>query len=194
MKSLSEDLKVDLNCIWQRKNSIATDDSYEQLYSGNDLHLFTEMMKRKNLILQLQALVNLQMECGLLQQTEINDDRVLQLVSRASASAPMKKILPEEVLREKLRELSMDDEGNAAAVSSRRNFLKEQRDLIVKKQRNERARKLEKEIDGTRPQSAAKVARQAMETSNEQPVISDDELEKRRAMAAKLRREVVNKR
>lgn len=199
MTSLSEDLKVDLNAlnrIWQTKNSIATDDSYEQLYSGNDLHLFTEMMKRKNLILQLQALINL--------QTEISDDRVLQLVSRASASAPMPDVkvadeltnidaMPEEVLREKLRELSMVDEGDAAAIVSRQNFLKQQRDLIVKKQRNERVRELEKEIDRTRPQSAAKVARQAMEISSEQPVISDDELEKRRAMAAKLRREVVNK-
>lgn len=199
MTSLSEDLKVDLNAlnrIWQTKNSIATDDSYEQLYSGNDLHLFTEMMKRKNLILQLQALINL--------QTEISDDRVLQLVSRASASAPIPAVkvnnelksinaMPEEVLREKLRELSMVDEGDAAAIVSRQNFLKQQRDLIVKKQRNERVRELEKEIDRTRPQSAAKVARQAMEISSEQPVISDDELEKRRAMAAKLRREVVNK-
>lgn len=199
MTSLSEDLKVDLNAlnrIWQTKNSIATDDSYEQLYSGNDLHLFTEMMKRKNLILQLQALINL--------QTEISDDRVLQLVSRASASAPIPDVkvdnelksinaMPEEVLREKLRELSMVDEGDAAAIVSRQNFLKQQRDLIVKKQRNERVRELEKEIDRTRPQSAAKVARQAMEISSEQPVISDDELEKRRAMAAKLRREVVNK-
>jgi hypothetical protein len=36
------------------------------------------------------------------------------------------------------------------------------------------------------------MARKAMETNNEQ--ISNDELEKRRAMAAKLRREVVDKR
>lgn len=188
LTSLSEDLKVDLNAlnrVWQKKKPIATDDSYEQFYSGNDLHFFIEMMKRKNLILQLQALVNLQMDRGLLKETAINDDRILQLVSRVSASTPM-KTTSEEVLREKLRELSMDHE----AMVSRQNFLKQQRDLIVNKQRDERARELEKEIDRSRPQPAAKVARQAMEDVG----ISDDELEKRRAMAAKLRREVVNKR
>lgn len=77
---------------------------------------------------------------------------------------------------------------------SRQNFLKEQRDLIINKQRNERARELEKEIVNARPQSAAKVARKAMETVNKPgEKITNDELEKRRAMAAKLRREVVDK-
>ena len=194
-------MKLDLNEInklYQKNNSIAIDDSYEQLYSANEFSLFTEMMKRKNLILQLQALVHLQLDCGLLQQNETTDDRILQLLLQATSSSPMKKSstktidsVPEEVLREKLRELSLVDEGNASAVSSRQNFLKEQRDLIIQKQRNERTRELEKETNHVRPQSAAKVARKIMETSGEQ--ISNDELEKRRAMAAKLRREVVDK-
>jgi hypothetical protein len=201
---LSNDLKLDLdqlNNYCQNNNSIAIDDSFEQLYSAYDSNLFAEMMKRKNLILQLQALVNLQLECGLLQETETTDDQVLQLLLQATA--PSKKIevsdqpktidaVPEEVLRDKLRELSVSDEGNASAVSTRQNFLKQQRDLIINKQRNERVQELEKETKNTRPQSAAKMARKVMETSNEQ--ISKDELEKRRAMAAKLRREVVDKR
>ena len=222
IESVSEDLNLDLptlKSICRNNHSLATDDAYEQLYSANELNLFIEMMKRKNLILQLQALVNLQMECGLLKQTETSDDRVLQLLLQATASAPMRKspdvkrndrmtekkvsnepksidAVPEEILREKLRELSLVDEGNAAARSSRQNFLKEQRDLIIQKQRNERARELEKGMHPSRPQSAAKVARQAMEINGEQDssMISNDELEKRRAMADKLRREVVNKR
>jgi hypothetical protein len=203
---LSNDLKLDLNQLknyCQNNNSIAINDSYEQLYSAYDCNLFTEMMKRKNLILQLQALVNLQVECGLLKQTtETTNDQVLQLLLQATT--PAKKIeisnqskttidaVPEEILRDKLRELSLVDEGNTSAISARENFLKQQRDLIINKQRNERVRELEKETKNTRPQSAAKMARKAMETSNEQ--ISKDELEKRRAIAAKLRREVVDKR
>jgi hypothetical protein len=198
---LSDDLKLDLQQLknyCQNNNSIAIDDSYEQLYSAYDEHLFTEMVKRKNLILQLQALVNLQLECGLLKQNETTDDRVVQLLLQATAPTKIPnepKIIdtvPEETLRDKLRELSLVDEGNASAVSSREKFLKQQRDLIINKQRNERVRELEKETKNIRPQSAAKMARKAMETNNEQ--ISNDELEKRRAMAAKLRREVVDKR
>lgn len=79
-------------------------------------------------------------------------------------------------------------------MSSRKKFLQQQRDLIINRQRNERARELEKETVNARPQSAAKVARKAMESSNKQEQkISNDELEKRRTMAAKLRREVVDK-
>ncbi len=97
------------------------------------------------------------------------------------------------------------DDGTAAAIKSRKNFLQEQRDLIVKKQRAERARDLEQQTQEqqqqthpARPQSAAHVARKAMATTNEkeQPTtqIPDDELTRRRAMAAKLKREVVDKR
>ena len=75
-------------------------------------------------------------------------------------------------------------------LSSRQNFLKQQRDLIISKQRQERAQELENESANARPQSAANVARKAMEKEQQ---ISNDELEKRRAMAAKLRREVVDK-
>jgi hypothetical protein len=227
--SLSEDLRLDfekLKKFYLKDNPIATDESEEQLYSVNDLNLFTEMMKRKNLILQLQALVNLQLQCGLLKQTETSDDQVLQLLLQATSTSPSRKIygessatispdakgkslktepkkidsVPEEILREKLRELTISstssiDEENTSAISTRQNFLKQQRDLIINKQRNERVRQLEKETINARPQSAAKVARKAMEMTNKQDEqISNDELEKRRAMAMKLRREVVDKR
>ncbi|CAF0997604.1 unnamed protein product [Rotaria sordida] len=246
LTSLSEDLKLDINQVknsYQKNNSITIDESYEQLYSINDFDLFTEMMKRKNLILQLQALVNLQLECGILKQTDTNDDRVLQLLLKATSSSTSKTStensstassnvtqndrigmnsdkhqqfqlneakstiepktidsVSEEILREKLKELtisttsSIDDE-TASIMSSRQNFLKKQRDLIIRQQHNQRFRELEKESSHIRPQSAANVARKAMETTNKpEQKISNDELEKRRAMAAKLRREVVDKR
>ena len=102
------------------------------------------------------------------------------------------------------------DDKTAAAIKSRKNFLQEQRDLIVQKQRAERERELERETQeqqqeeqkqparSARPQSAAHIARKAMGTidEKEQPStqIPDAELQRRRAMADKLRREVVNKR
>ena len=101
------------------------------------------------------------------------------------------------------------DENAAAAVKSRKNFLQEQRDLIVQKQRAERERELERKTQEqqqeqqqtarpVRPQSAAHIARKAMGTVNEkeQPPtqIPDAEIQKRRAMADRLRREVVDKR
>lgn len=92
--SLSEDLKLDfkqLKKTYEKSNYIVIDESYEQLYAVNDFNLFSDIMKKKNLILQLQALVNLQLECGLLRQTETNDDRVLQLLLQATSSTPSKK-------------------------------------------------------------------------------------------------------
>ncbi|CAF3361992.1 unnamed protein product [Rotaria socialis] len=246
---LSEDLKLDIDQVkdfYQRNNSTTIDESYEQLYSISDFYLFTEMMKRKNLILQLQALVSLQLECGILKSTDANDDRVLQLLLKATSSASLSsskisaenaskasshlnqndKIemttnrnkqlqsketksnmepstiasIPEEILREKLRELTISTTSSindpaASAISSREHFLKQQRDLIIKQQHNQRIQELEKESSHVRPQSAANVARKAMGTTVKQEQhISNDELEKRRAMVAKIRREVVNKR
>ncbi len=107
--------------------------------------------------------------------------------------------VPDDILREKLRELTISTTSSAAdetasAMASRNKFLKEQRDLIINKQRHERTRVLEEETINARPQSAATVARKAMATTDKQEKpISNDELEKRRAMAAKLRREVVDK-
>ena len=105
----------------------------------------------------------------------------------------------------------MDDE-TAAAMASRKNFLQKQRELIVEKQRTERARDLEQNAQEeeqqqarpARPQSAAHVARKAIaaagktnenrQESQQQTQIPDAELVRRRAMAEKLRREVVDKR
>ncbi|CAF5133409.1 unnamed protein product, partial [Rotaria sp. Silwood1] len=91
-------------------------------------------------------------------------------------------------------------------IESRKNFLQQQRNLIVNKQRVERTRDLEQQTPNPRPQSAAHVARKAIATTTkadenkseqqqQQPTqIPEDELIKRRAMAAKLKREVVDKR
>ncbi len=147
-------------------------------------------------------------------QKDSDDDSTENDQSKTTATPQTISAIPEEVLREKLRELtvrttSVVDDETAAAIKLRKNFLQEQRDLIVKKQRAERARDLEKETQqqqqqthNTRPQSAAHVARKAMATTNktnenkqeEQAQIPDEELNRRRAMIAKLKREVVDKR
>ncbi|CAF0900698.1 unnamed protein product [Rotaria sordida] len=304
------------------------DEPFEQLYAARDFQLFQEMMRRKNLILQLQALVTLQLQWGLLKHSEAGDDLVLSLLLQAtsspsqpgSAHLPSETIerpqlqnnedkhqqqhvadddddndddddedvvivqqkqpsssrkkkepkitakeeyrlpdlrvkggpeldakwyrdlqqktqkrndnddskennqlkttstpqtigaIPEEVLRDKLRELTIRttssvDNETAAAIESRKNFLQQQRNLIVNKQRAERTLDLEQQTPNPRPQSAAHIARKAMATTNkanenkpgqqqqQQPTqIPEDELIKRRAMAAKLKREVVDKR
>lgn len=102
-----------------------------------------------------------------------------------------------------IRTASSGDEETTAALKSRKNFLQQQRDLIVKKQHADRVRDLEQQTPNVRPQSAASVARKAMITATkpnenkptqESAQIPDDELNKRRAMMAKLKREVVDKR
>ncbi len=55
-------------------------------------------MKRKNLILQLQALINLQLEYGLLKPTDANDDRVVQLLLKATSSSAASKSESSKVL------------------------------------------------------------------------------------------------
>jgi len=68
-------------------DSILADESYEQLYAARDFQLFQDMMKRKNLILQLQALVSLQLQWGLLKQSDTGDDLVLSLLLQATSSS-----------------------------------------------------------------------------------------------------------
>ena len=190
---LGEDLKLDQRALrefCERPNPLATDESYEQLFSANDFDQFKELMRRKNLILQLQAMVHLQLECGVLKPTETEDDRILQLLVAATKPMKSSKIdsVPEEILREKLQQLTVNDnDGASPDVSSRQAFLKQQRDLIVEKQRDERVRDLEKEEKkAQRPQSAVKIAKKAT-------LLTAEELENRRSVAAKLRREVVDK-
>lgn len=87
---LAEDLNLDKKTLREfchQQNSLVTDESYEQFYAANDSNVFKEMMRRKNLILQLQAMVHLQLECGVLKPTATEDDRVLQLL--ISATKPM---------------------------------------------------------------------------------------------------------
>ena len=67
--------------------SALADESYEQLYAARDLQIFQNMMKRKNLILQLQALVSLQLQWGLLTQSDTGDDLVLALLLQATSSS-----------------------------------------------------------------------------------------------------------
>lgn len=264
-------------------NSSMIDEAYEQLYSARDFQLFQEMMRRKNLILQLQALVSLQLQWGLLKHTDTGDDLVLSLLLQATKSpsrrasieppverkppppppppvvqededdddddvviVPKKKPpakepirlpglrqkgeadvgwyrdlprhelgaatppptniseVPQMALREKLRELTVRtspsiDDDTASAMQSRKDFLRQQRELLLNKQRAERKEDLDEQTRNARPQSAAHAARKAMTnlaSSNETDAgakISDSELAKRRAMAEKLRRAVVDK-
>ena len=99
------------------------------------------------------------------------------------------------------RTTSAVDDETAAAMQARKKFLQDQREKIVNEKRAERARELEHEqTPHTRPQSAAHIARNAMKATNEnqrdqqQATIPNDELDRRRAMMAKLKREVVDKR
>ena len=91
--NLGRDLGLDqddLNKVCQiptdSEQSVMVDESFEQLYAARDFPLFQEMMRRKNLILQLQALVSLQLQWGLLRQSDTGDDLVLSLLMQATAS------------------------------------------------------------------------------------------------------------
>lgn len=61
------------------------DESYEQLYAARNFSIFQEMMRRRNLILQLQALVTLQLQWGLLKPSETGEDLVLSLLLQATS-------------------------------------------------------------------------------------------------------------
>ncbi len=57
-------------------DSVVIDESYEQLYAARDFQLFQETMRRKNLILQLQAIVSLQLQWGSLKQSDTQGCRI----------------------------------------------------------------------------------------------------------------------
>lgn len=65
-------------------NGSFIDELFEQLYSARDFVSFQDMMRRKNLILQLQALVSLQLQWGLLKQSQTGDDLILTLLLEAT--------------------------------------------------------------------------------------------------------------
>jgi len=153
------------------------------------------------------------MICFFLKNDDDEDDTTEDAQPKQTSTPQTLGGIRNEVLRKKLHELtdlttSAVDDETAAAITSRKNFFKKQRELIIEKQRAERARDLEKQTQEqeqeqqqtrhARPQSAAHVARKAMGTVNEKEQsptqIPDDELTRRRAMAAKLKREVVDKR
>ncbi len=83
-------------------SSTVIDESYEQLYAGRDFQLFQEMMRRKNLILQLQALVSLQLQWGLLKQSDTGDDLVLSLLLQATSSSSRRSSInpPSELIEQ----------------------------------------------------------------------------------------------
>jgi hypothetical protein len=97
--SLRVDLSLDANDLKQvcqlpttADDSVIIDESFEQLYAAKDFQLFQEMMRRKNLILQLQALVSLQLQWGLLKHSDTGDDLVLSLLLQAtSTSSPSRE-------------------------------------------------------------------------------------------------------
>ncbi|UJR38466.1 hypothetical protein I4U23_031134 [Adineta vaga] len=68
-------------------DSMLAHEPFEQLYSARDFQLFQNMMRRKNLILQLQALVSLQVHMGVLKQGDTSNDRVIALLLQATSSS-----------------------------------------------------------------------------------------------------------
>jgi hypothetical protein len=91
---LGKDLSLDENDLKQVcqlpttiDDSVVIDESFEQLYAARDFQLFQEMMRRKNLILQLQALVSLQLQWGLLKHSDTGDDLVLSLLLQATSTS-----------------------------------------------------------------------------------------------------------
>ena len=85
-------------------------------------------------------------------------------------------------------------------MKSRKDFLDQQRKLLVEKRREDLKDDLDQKTRNARPQSAAHAARKAMSTAtsrtdenDQRAKISDEELAKRRALHDKLRRGVINK-
>jgi hypothetical protein len=104
-------------------DSVPMDESYEQLYAAKDFQLFQEMMRRKNLILQLQALVSLQLQWGLLKQSDGGDDLVLSLLLQATTASSrrgsfnpspesIEKPVEKQQLQEKENRHHQDDEDD----------------------------------------------------------------------------------
>ncbi|CAF1583827.1 unnamed protein product, partial [Adineta ricciae] len=85
--SLGKDLDLDRNEVTKAcqipvslDESILSDERYEQLYSARDFELFQNMMRKRNLILQLQALISLQLQWGLIKPGDTRDDLIVSLL------------------------------------------------------------------------------------------------------------------
>jgi hypothetical protein len=134
IESLGQDLSLDEKDLKQAcqlptidDGAVVVDETYEQLYSARDFQLFQEMMRRKNLILQLQALVSLQLQWGLLKPGDGGDDLVLSLLLQATTQSsrrlsvdppaePIKQQAPKEQFHQKKYVDDDDDDDDDVVV------------------------------------------------------------------------------
>ena len=119
--SLGNDLSLDENKLRKvcqlptaADESSVIDESYEQLYAAKDFQLFQEMMRRKNLILQLQALVSLQLQWGILKQGDSGDDLVLSLLLQATSASTRRDSInpPAEPIEKPAEKQSLPEKEN----------------------------------------------------------------------------------
>ena len=116
IEGLSKDFDLDQNKLKKvcqppttDNDSVMIDEAFEQLYAARNFSLFQEMMKRKNLILQLQALVTLQLQWGLLKHGEAGDDLILALLLQATTISSSSRHQSGHSLSERIETLPEDE-------------------------------------------------------------------------------------
>ncbi|KAJ6638852.1 Cilia- and flagella-associated protein 36 [Pseudolycoriella hygida] len=193
---------------------------FQQIWAANDIRIFVRMMTQRNVELQLQALDLIERrhnsstqkedetvdekQVGDVTQEELEqiaadgeDDKIFESVEKEWEDK-VDKTETEDEINDKFQRLNLffeKDNVSKADVQSRQEYLRAQRDKILKIKRKARAYQLNETVKKSgRPSSATQAAQNILESgtanasSNPQ---NDASVQLRKTLAKRLRTEVV---
>ncbi|KAG4075841.1 hypothetical protein HA402_003667 [Bradysia odoriphaga] len=192
---------------------------FQQIWAANDIRIFIRMMTQRNVELQLQALDLIERRHNSSNQKDDDapdekfvsdvtqeelaqmtadgeDDKIFESVEKEWEGSTDKSETEDEI-NDKFQRLNLffeKENVSQADVQSRQEYLRAQRDKILKIKRKARAYQLNETVKKTgRPTSATQAAQNILEsgTASAQSSQNDASVQLRKTLAKRLRTEVV---
>lgn len=170
---------------------------FQQIWAANDIRTFIKLMVQRNIEIQLQALDLIERQQSMSSKEPSVEEEDVSTEAKAEIEKAIEEeteISPVEVKDEsdqfqRLNLLFEKEKINASDVTSRQEYLRQQRDKILQIKKQARARKLS-ETTKERPKSA-RAAQKVIEGGTLEP--DEASIQVRKLLARKLREEVVDK-
>ncbi|KAG5676607.1 hypothetical protein PVAND_006429 [Polypedilum vanderplanki] len=171
---------------------------FQQIWAANDIRTFIKLMVQRNIEIQLQALDLIERqqsmsskEPSIEEQDEVNTETKAEIEKaiEEETEAAATIVNNESDQFQRLNLLFEKEKIKASDVSTRQEYLRQQRDKILQIKKQARARKLS-ETSKERPKSA-RAAQKVIEGGTLEP--DEASIQVRKLLARKLREEVVDK-
>lgn len=201
LKSLSKDEPEDSHSFSLQRGL------FQQIWAANDIRIFVNLMVKRNVEIQLQALDLIE------KQQSFNSSGSVDEPSRTEEEEELSKEIEVKIEAENHEHEDQGDVANkferlnlffekknldSADISQRKEYFQSQRDKILKTRLEHRSRKLRESLrpddspESARP-SSSRVAAQRFIAGERLDSASEKAVELRKALAKKLREEVVDK-